>query len=193
MCTVMYSNKTLATSPLLVGAPSSTESTCLSHQKIPLLPRSLCHHQEGTHTLDLPLCRSPSFPPPYVVGTHVMATSILSVLTLGILVWYIDPPTPPLPLGPSPHLVFTIVQPSSVSPSTTLGPTQEPIVHTKPSKGGNVGGKAKILGVLVLLDIHGHSDHHPHLGCTSLFSLQRHRPHHSALFSQNFGTGFTHP
>jgi hypothetical protein len=50
------------------------------------------------------------FPPPGVVGTVVMAIMNLLGLTLGIPVWYLDPPAPTPPSVPTPHLVLTPVQ-----------------------------------------------------------------------------------
>jgi hypothetical protein len=48
-----------------------------------------------------------------------MAMLILPNLTLGILVWYLNPITPPVPSAPMPQLILTPVQPSIVSSTST--------------------------------------------------------------------------
>lgn len=51
------------------------------------------------------------FAPPRIVRTLVMPTLNLPRLTLGILIWYLTPPTP----SPTPQLVLTLVKPIATS------------------------------------------------------------------------------
>ena len=59
-----------------------------------------------------------------------MATLSLPNLTLGILVWYLTPPTETPPGHPKPYIAVTPIQPIPVVPSTTLVPLAPS--HTPP-------------------------------------------------------------
>ena len=70
----------------------------------------------------------------------VMATLSLPNLTLGILIWYLDPQVANPPSQPKPYLALTLVQPVTMtSPVVTVPqpPQQEPspIVTTLGKKG----------------------------------------------------------
>ena len=83
------------------------------------------------------------FPPPGIVSTPMMATLSLSNLTLGIPVWYLDPPAPPMPGAPTPNLVLTPVQPMVPTLVPTSTPIQAQPTLAKTGKGVSKGGKAK--------------------------------------------------
>lgn len=73
----------------------------------------------------------------------MMATLSLSNLTLGIPVWYLDPPAPPMPGAPTPNLVLTPVQPMVPTLVPTSTPIQAQPTLAKTGKGVSKGGKAK--------------------------------------------------
>jgi len=65
-------------------------------------------------------------PPPGVYSVPVMATLSLPNLTLGIPVWYLDPPAATHPGHPKPYMALTPVQPVSLTFSVTTGPPAPP-------------------------------------------------------------------
>jgi hypothetical protein len=81
------------------------------------------------------------FPPPRIVRTPVMDKLILSNITFGISIWYLDPPSPLVPSTPTPHLVFTHFQPSSSTPVSSMEYSQTFSTLTNNRKGFSIGGK----------------------------------------------------
>ena len=87
-------------------------------------------------------------PPPGVYTVPVMATLSLPNLTLGIPVWYHDPPAATPPGHPKPYIALTPVQPVPMtSPAATVpqSPQEEPppVVITSGKKGKARKGASK--------------------------------------------------
>ena len=61
-------------------------------------------------------------PPPGIYTTLVMTTLCLPNLTIGLPVWYLDPPTATPPGQPKPYLALTPVQPVSMNFPTAIVP-----------------------------------------------------------------------
>lgn len=64
------------------------------------------------------------FPPPGIVSILVIASLVLPNMTLGILVWYIDPPAKIPPSQPRPYHALTLIQPIPMTPAATSVPLQ---------------------------------------------------------------------
>jgi hypothetical protein len=85
-------------------------------------PISLTPSWVGTPPPMTPYAQVPFlFLPLGIFGKTIMDTLSLPNLTLAILVWYLDPPTPLVPSTPTPRLVLTLVQLTG----TTLVPSKE--------------------------------------------------------------------
>ena len=68
-------------------------------------------------------------PPPVFYSVPIMATLSLPNLTLGIPVWYLEPPTTTPPSHPKPYLALTLVQPVPLATFVTTvppAPQQDP-------------------------------------------------------------------
>jgi hypothetical protein len=81
-----------------------------------------------------------------IISTLVMATLNLPNLTLGIPLWYLDPPTPLGPSKSTPYFVLTPMYPIGVTPLSAKKSTQTKLVSTKSGKGVGTRGKIKKYG-----------------------------------------------
>lgn len=83
------------------------------------------------------------FPPPRIVSTPVMAALSLPNITLGIPIWYINPPANIPPNQFKHYTTLTLVQPIALSPSFALVPQQPQQESTPIMKASGEGGKPR--------------------------------------------------
>eukprot|EP00253_Pinus_taeda_P006498 PITA_06498 len=86
---------------------------------------------------------NPTIPHPRIIFVLVMDSLVLPNMTLGIPVWYIDPPASILPGQPRPYHALTQDQLVPMTVATALVPSQHQQEPTPVAKASTHGGKAK--------------------------------------------------